>query len=54
VKLARTVEDHKKLELRLDDVEHTQWLKQKADERKPKFEIKQAPQPTMQRRMKIS
>ena len=37
VQVQRNAEDSEKLELRLDDVEHTQWLKQKADERKQKI-----------------
>ena len=37
VQVQRNAEDSEKLELRLDAVEHTQWLKQKADERRQKI-----------------
>ena len=44
VKMAQSTESPQKFELQLDDVEHTQWLKQKADERKQKFATKPLPQ----------
>ena len=44
VQMARTTENPEKLELRLDDVVHTDWLKQKADEREQKIPQQQSQQ----------
>ena len=53
VQVQRNAEDSEKLELRLDDVEHIQWLKQKADQRKQKFVLKPLPQ-TERKGMRVS
>jgi hypothetical protein len=46
VQIVRTIENPEKLELRLDDVEHTEWFKRKADEQKPIVSQQQTQQQT--------
>ena len=52
VKMTQSAENPKKLELRLDDIEHTEWLNQKAEQRKQRIALR-PPQQTKRSGMKM-
>lgn len=52
VKMTQSAENPKKLELRLDNIEHTHWLNQKEEQRKQRIALR-PPQQTKRSGMKI-